>query len=712
MGGTFHVEEFQGPIALVTFDLPEKRVNTLSRPVLGELAELVDRFQQRTDLQGLLFQSGKPGQFVAGADLNELAALKDATREQVIDVLAAGHALLARISQLPFPTVALIDGNCLGGGTELALAMDYRIAAEGKSTKIGLPETTIGLIPGWGGTQRLPRLIGIHHAIEMLTSGNPISAQRAAQLGLVFDVVPGERLIDEGRRLIAHARRTGEWERNRQCRSGPLGLSENQMNFAFAVAEGAVKAKTKGQYPAPLAALKAVREGVNRTLEDGLKVEQEVALEVFGTPICGNLISVFFMNNRVSRNPGVDDPKRAPRPVNRIGVLGAGLMGAGIATAHARSRIPANMVDMDDERLQAGLDRAQHVIASRIKLGRATPEDMANMLAHISTSTSHQVFADCDVVVEAVVENEELKTSLYRELAGSLRDDAILASNTSTISITRMAESAPNAERFAGLHFFFPVDRMQLVEVIRGEKTSDETIATLVALSRRIRKTPIVVKDCPGFLVNRILLPYMNESLLLLLEGASMDQIDKAATRFGMPMGPIALHDLVGLDTASYAGKVMVEAFSDRAVLTPLLEELVEAGRLGKKSGAGFRAFRGRKSRPQADPEIEPFLEHHRTDQRDVGDEEITDRLILPMLLEATRILDEGIVREPSHVDVGLFMGIGFPTFRGGLLRWCDNEGAGKILDRLPRYEPLGKRFEPTEMLTQMAQSGELFYPS
>jgi 3-hydroxyacyl-CoA dehydrogenase/enoyl-CoA hydratase/3-hydroxybutyryl-CoA epimerase/3-hydroxyacyl-CoA dehydrogenase/enoyl-CoA hydratase/3-hydroxybutyryl-CoA epimerase/enoyl-CoA isomerase len=528
---------------------------------------------------------------------------------------------------------------------------------------------------------------------------------------LVFDAVPSEHLIEEGRRLIEHLQRTGDWRQTRKRRRQPLGLSVDETNFALAVAEGAVRGKTKGQYPAPLAALKAIGEGANRPLDEGLAVERQVAREVVGTETSGNLIGVFFMNNRVSRDPGVDDPNVKPRDVNRVGVLGAGLMGAGIATAHARSGVAVNMVDVNNECIEAGLAKAQKVIADRIQIGRASPQDMADMLAHLSTGTSHDAFADCDVVVEAVPEKEELKTTVYRQLAEHLRDDAILASNTSTISITRMAASAPNPERFAGLHFFYPVDRMQLVEVIRGEKTSDETVATLVALSRRIRKTPIVCKDCPGFLVNRVLLPYMNESLLLALEGATLDQIDKAAERFGMPMGPIALHDLVGLDTACSAGQVMLAAFSDRAVLTPLLKDLVDAGRLGKKSGAGFRKFTGKKGRPDSDPELEPFLKKHRSGSREVSHEEITDRLILPMLLEATRILDEAIVREPAHVDMGLIMGIGFPTFRGGLLKWCDNQGAGNVLKRLERYQSLGKRFEPTEMLVGMAKSGERFYP-
>ncbi len=432
-----------------------------------------------------------------------------------------------------------------------------------------------------------------------------------------------------------------------------------------------------------------------------------------GSAISANLIGVFFMQQRLARDPGVESPDVRPREMHRVGVLGAGLMGSGIATAHARSGIPTSMVDVDDDRIAAGLNRAEEVVMSRIKIGRATPRDMAQMLGLLSTSTSSQVFADCDVVVEAVTENEKVKTETYRKLAEVLKPDAILASNTSTISITRMAESAPDPSRFIGMHFFYPVDRMELVEVIRGDQTSDETVATIVALAKRIRKTPIVVRDCAGFLVNRVLFPYMNEALLLLQEGVPMDTLDKAAMAFGMPMGPIALQDLVGLDTSLYAGKVLAHAYPDRAVPTPILEELVQAGRLGKKSGSGFRKYAGKGGKPKADPEVESLLAKHRTTGATppADLEKLQDRLFLPMLLEATRTLEEKIVREPADVDMGLILGIGFPPFKGGLLRWADSLGAAEILRRLEPLQPLGKRFEPTETLTKMAESGGTFYP-
>ncbi len=710
MANAFQLEEIDRQVAVVTFDLPDKKVNTLGQAVLMELLGLVGQLEKRTDLRGLLFRGGKPGNFIAGADLNELGALAFSPKEQVLKGIQFGHMLFSKVSRLPFPTIALVDGNCMGGGTELILSMDERIVSNSPQTKIALPEVKVGLLPAWGGTQRLPRLIGVHPAVEMICSGEPMDAAKAVALGFAFDAVPAGRLLEEGQRLLDYLVESGEWLARRKRREQPVGLTEDQSHFLFAMAEGFVKGKTKGQYPAPLAALKAIREGCNKTLDEGLKAEAEAALEVVGSPTSANLIAVFFMGQRLARDPGVADPSIKPLDVKRVGVLGAGQMGAGIATAHARSGIPTIMVDVDDQRVAAGMARAQEVVMSRIKIGRAQPMDLANMLALLNTATTHPPLAECDAVIEAVVENEKVKTATFRELAKVLKPGAILASNTSTISITRMAESAPDPSRFIGMHFFYPVDRMELVEVIRGEKTSDETVATIVALAKKVRKTPIVVKDCAGFLVNRVLFPYMNEALQLLAEGASMDAIDKAATKFGMPMGPIALEDLVGLDTASYAGHVMLKAYPDRATPTPMIDELVKAGRLGQKSGAGFRKYNA-KGKAEPDPAVAPLLEKFKTGDHVPTDEEITDRLFLAMLVEATRALEEGIVRDPSDVDMGLIYGIGFPPYKGGILRWADTEGVAKIVEKLGKYAPLGKRFEPTEILKKLAADNARFYP-
>ncbi len=434
-------------------------------------------------------------------------------------------------------------------------------------------------------------------------------------------------------------------------------------------------------------------------------------MPLLGSQVSRNLIGIFFQTQRLQKDPGVADASIGPQPVNHVGVLGAGIMGAGITGAHIRRGISTVMLDTLPQAMEKGVATITKSIQGRVSIGRMSPAEAAAALARLSTTSTPQALADRDVVIEAIVENEEAKIALYEALQKILRPTAILASNTSTISITRMAQSVAHPDRFAGMHFFNPVDRMQLVEVVRGEKTSDQTVVTLVALAKRIGKTPIVVRDCPGFLVNRILFPYLNESLLLLQEGASPWAIDKAATAFGMPMGPITLNDLVGLDTSLYAGRVIKAAFQDRAVESPVLADLVAAGRLGRKTGAGFYSY-AEGSRGTEDPALETILAKHRSGRRDFTAEEITDRLFLPMLTEASRVLVEEIVREPGDVDMGLILGIGFPTFRGGLLRWADDVGLGKIVERLQKYEHLGVRFQPTDRMRALAASGRGFYRS
>ncbi len=704
-----------GNVALLTLDQPGARANTLGQAVLADLDRRIREIAGRPGLTGLILCSAKPGIFIAGADLKELGGARpDAAVAR--GMVERGHGLVAAVEALPFPTVAAIDGACLGGGTELALGFDYRLAGSHPKVEIGLPETKIGLIPGWGGTQRLTRLIGPSLAAEMICSGEAAKAERARQLGIVFDAVPSDRLLDEGRRLLQWANQSGDWKEVRRRKKLPVGLNEEEYGFTFAVLRAQVQAKTGGHYPAPLAALDAIAKGCNLPLEDGLKAETEAFLPLVGSPISRNLIAVFFMTQRLQKDPGIADLSVKPRDVGQVGVVGAGIMGAGIAGACVRRGVPALLIDVAPGALEKGLAAVSKSVMGRVEIGRMTPADAAAALARLSSSLTLNALADRDVVIEAIVESEPAKVKLYEQLEGRggvtpplLPPGAILASNTSTISITRMAKSVKAPERFAGMHFFNPVDRMQLVEVIRGEKTDDATVVTLVALAKRIGKTPIVVRDCPGFLVNRILFPYINESLVLLEEGAEPRVIDKAATAFGMPMGPITLNDVVGLDTSLYAGRVVNTAFADRAAATHVLDDLVAAGRLGQKSGAGFYSY-AKPGRGADDPALAGFLEKRRKATREIGMEEITDRLFLPMLTEASRVLSEGIVREPGDVDMGLILGIGFPPFRGGILRWADTVGMPEVLAKLKKYEHLGPRFQPTEQMRKLAAEGKGFY--
>jgi 3-hydroxyacyl-CoA dehydrogenase/enoyl-CoA hydratase/3-hydroxybutyryl-CoA epimerase/3-hydroxyacyl-CoA dehydrogenase/enoyl-CoA hydratase/3-hydroxybutyryl-CoA epimerase/enoyl-CoA isomerase len=696
-------------VGVVTFDLPGSRANTLGQAVLDEFTALAARLAARTDLRGLVLRSGKPGMFIAGADLRELG-VRTPSPDRTRATVRQGLDLMAALESLPYPTVAVIDGACMGGGLELALAFDYRLAGSHPKTEIGLPEVKVGLIPGWGGTQRLTRLIGPALACELICAGEAVKPERARTLRIVWDAVPSEYLLDEARRILVWAESSGDWREARRRKQQPVGLSEEQASFLFAVARAQVLQKTKGHYPAPLAALDAIAKGCNLPLEEGLRVETEHFVPLAGSPVSRNLIAVFFLGQRLQKDPGVADPNVKPRDVQSVSVLGAGIMGAGIAGAHVRRGIPVMMLDAAPQALARGVANITKVLQGRVEIGRLTPEEMVATLGRLSTTGALSAAANGDVVIEAIVENEGAKVGLYKQLEPLLLPDTILASNTSTISISRMARSLAAPGRFAGMHFFNPVDRMPLVEVIRGEQTTDATVVTLVALAKRIGKTPIVVRDCPGFLVNRILFPYLNESLVLLEEGASPRAIDRAATAFGMPMGPVTLNDVVGLDTSLYAGRVVNTAFADRAAPTRLLDDLVAAGRLGQKSGAGFYSY-AKGSRGVDDPALEGFLAKVRKGKRDIGQEEITDRLFLPMLTEASRVLTEGIIREPGDVDMGLILGIGFPSFRGGLLRWADEVGLPAVLEKLRKYEPLGPRFQPTEQMRRLAAEGKGFYP-
>ncbi len=700
--------DVQDGVAVLTFDQPGARANTLGRAVFEEFERHLQALAGRSDVRGLVLRSGKPGMFIAGADIRELSVTRPEP-DMVRKIAERGHGLVAAFEALPFPTAAAIEGSCMGGGLEVALGCDYRLAANTPKTELGLPEVKIGLLPGWGGTQRLPRLVGPSLAAEMICSGEPVKADKAKQMGLVFDVVPADRLLDEARRLIEWANSSGEWQEIRRRKQQPVGLTEEQATFAFAVARAEVRSKAGANYPAPVAALDAITKGCNLPLDEGLKVETDAFVPLVGSPVSRNLVAVFFMSQRLQKDPGVADATVQPRAVNQVGVVGAGIMGAGIAAAHVRRGVPAVLLDSIPAALEKGVAHITKSMYGRVEAGKMPAADMAAALARLSTSTTTSALADRDVVIEAIVENEKAKVKLFAELEKILPAGATLASNTSTISISRMAAELKRPENFAGMHFFNPVDRMQLVEVIRGDKTSDATVATLVALAKRVGKTPIVVRDCPGFLVNRILFPYLNEALVMLEEGASPKALDKAATAFGMPMGPITLEDVVGLDTSLYAGGVINAAFRDRAVSTSIVEALVAAGRLGQKSGAGFYSY-AKGPRGADDPALVPFLEKARKGKREPSQEEMTDRLFLPMLTEASRILEEGIVRDPADVDMGLILGIGFPPFRGGILRWADDLGLPAVVEKLKKYESLGARYRPTEQIRRLAAEGKGFY--
>jgi 3-hydroxyacyl-CoA dehydrogenase/enoyl-CoA hydratase/carnithine racemase len=698
-------------VALLTIDLPEKGANVLSRSVLDELSQHLDALEKNSDLAGLIIISGKPGTFIAGADLREFAVSLDVPREEIVALCRGGQSLFARLSSCPFVTVAAIDGVSLGGGAELAIWCDRRVMSDNHKTHLGFPEVKLGLFPGWGGTVRAPRQVGLGNAAEMITGGESIDANEARAMGYADDVVPAEDLLKAALAMVRTEQKTERYLGDRRRWSEPLPIDETELGFLGATFAAMIGQQTKGKYPAPEKVLEVMLEGAMLPAEEALALEAEGMAELFGSPVNRALLNIFFLTDRNKKDRGVDRDDLEPRKFSAVGVVGAGIMGSGIAAGNVKHHVHVVLTDANEHALEHGAGAVLKEV-SYDKRTKGTSADRAVRYGPLlNLGKSDQEFAPCELVIEAVVENLDVKRQVYKRLEPLLRDDAVMASNTSTIPITTLAEGLSRPERFCGIHFFNPVRRMKLVEVIRGKQTSDETIVSAVAHVKKLGKFPVVCSDGPGFLVNRLLLPYMNEALEMLAQGVAIEKIDKAATSFGMPMGPITLYDMVGLDTALYAGKTMAEAFPDRVGTSPILQSLVEAGRLGKKSGAGFFHYQNKKRKAEPDPELEPFVvPHMKGESQLLTREEITARLFLPMLLEATRVLEDGIVRNARDVDLGLIFGIGFPPFRGGLLFWADTVGAGEIVEQLKPLEHLGERAKPTPLLLELAASGGKFY--
>jgi 3-hydroxyacyl-CoA dehydrogenase/enoyl-CoA hydratase/3-hydroxybutyryl-CoA epimerase/3-hydroxyacyl-CoA dehydrogenase/enoyl-CoA hydratase/3-hydroxybutyryl-CoA epimerase/enoyl-CoA isomerase len=699
-------------IAQLTFDAPGKGANVFSRHVLEELEAHLNQLEKRTDLAGLIIRSGKPGQFIAGADITEFAAAKDITREQVYEMCTGGRKLFQRLSKTPFVTVAAIDGICLGGGAEISCWCDRRLIADDRRAQIGFPEVKIGIIPGWGGTARAPRMIGLGNAIEMIASGEPVDARTAYSMGLVSDVVATDKLQAAAIGLVRAEQKSKQYLKDRETWSGPLPLDSTELGFLAVTANAFISGQTKGNYPAPIAALNTMVGVAGEGIEKACEAEANGMADLFGTPINRSLINVFLLMDRNKKDTGIDRTDIKPRPIKSVGVFGAGIMGAGIAAAAVRKKIPVTINDAMTAALEKGVRGILEEVSFDKKLKGPSGPKMLENAPLVNATTLDNEFKSCDLVIEAVIENPDIKKQLYARVEPLLGPEAILATNTSTIPIARLAEGLKHPDRFCGIHFFNPVRQMPLVEVIRGPKTSDETVATAVAYAKGIGKSPIVVNDGPGFLVNRLLLPYMNEALELMLDGADMAAIEKAAQRFGMPMGPLTLYDVVGIDTAFYAGHVMYESFPDRVVNSPILAAMVEKKRFGQKTGAGFYKYGGgKKGKGEVDPELETIVGPRRRAQGvKFSTEQIQNRLFLPMVLEATRILEEKVVRDPRDVDLGLIFGTGFPPFKGGLLFWADQIGAAKIVELLKPLESLGERAKPTPMLLDLAAKGRGFY--
>ena len=711
MAGALTLSFPEPDIALVTFDLPGKGANILSLSVLQELAAILDQLAAREDLAGLIIKSGKPGTFIAGADIREFLASLGAPKSEVVAMCRRGQELFRRLSQLHAVSVAAIDGICVGGGAELAVWCDRRIMSDNPKSEIGFPEVKLGLYPGWGGTLRAPRIVGLANAVEMITSGESVDAASAMKMGLASDVTSADKLLDAAIRLVRAERQSGDYLKDRERWTGTLKFEPTELGFLGATASAMIQQETKGNYPAPSAALELMLETCQLPADQALQREAEGMAQLFGSPVNAALINVFFLTDRNKRDTGLDRVGLDPAKVSSVGIIGSGIMGSGIAGIALRSEVAVALTDANAEALARGSKQVLEEAAYNRKLKGPDLAKTLKLAPLFSMTHREEEIAAADFIIEAIVEKEDPKKELFARLEPQLGPNAILASNTSTIPITRLAAGLKNPDRFCGLHFFNPPRRMKLVEVIRGAKTSDETVATAVALAKRIGKMPIVVNDGPGFAVNRLLFPYMNEAHELYCEGAALRDIDRAATAFGMAMGPITLYDLVGLDTAAYAGMVMYQAFPDRVASSPLVPAMMRQGRLGVKSGRGFYSYQNKKGKAEDDPTLEKFTAPYRKPPRKIGREEITNRLFMAMLIEATRMVEDKIVRDVRDVDIGVIFGLGFPPFKGGLLYWADTIGAAGLLEIIKPLEPLGPRFKPTQMLLDMARTGKKFYP-
>ncbi len=697
-------------IGLLTIDDPDRSVNVLSRELLQQLRQRLVEVAERNELAGLIIASGKDRSFLAGADLNELAASNHRSLHEKSERIREVQQLFQRFSELPGVTVAAIGGACLGGGTELAVWCDRRIVTDSPETELSFPEVHLGLFPGWGGTARTPRIVGLPHAVEWITQGRSIDAMEATAVGLASDRVPSDRLISSAIDLIRQEQRTGQYLRDRQRWSGPVQILEAERAFLWET-ERAKLRQTSPQNPAPRAALDLLESTAALDLEAACRRESEAVARLVGTPINQALLHLFFLRKHNRKKTGAGWTKMEPQSIRSVAVIGAGIMGAGIAAASMGQEIPVTMADANAEALSQGIEQALQQVCVNRSTRQQDPAKITRFAPLLRGAVSDADLSGCDVAIEAIVENADVKRQVYSRIEPLLQRHAILASNTSTIRITELAKSLQFPDRFCGMHFFNPVRKMQLVEIIRGQQTSDQTIATAVAFAKRLGKLAVVVQDSPGFLVNRLLGPYLNEAIALVAEGTPLMAIEQTAMAFGMPIGPLQLYDMVGLDTAFYAGRIMWEAFPERIKPSPILPALIKAGRLGHKSGAGFFRYPDRRQQPQDDPDVQRIIRTYIEPRPNPPDpSEIEDRLILPMLLDATRVLQEQIVDDVRDVDLGLIYGIGFPATKGGLLFWVDRVGMPKIMTSLRSLEHLGPRFTPTPLLQQMADGHQKFY--
>ena len=711
-GDTLYLNWLEDGIAELVFDAPGS-VNKLDTATVDSLGHALEVLEKQADLKGLLLRSEKAA-FIVGADITEFLSLFQVPAEQLSQWLHFANSVFNRLEDLPVPTISAVNGYALGGGCECVLATDYRLATP--DLRIGLPETRLGIMPGFGGSVRLPRLLGADSALEIIAAGKDVDAQQALKIGLVDGVVSPEKLRDGAVAVLRQAINGDlNWKAKRQPKLEPLHLSKIEAAMSFTIAKGMVMQTAGKHYPAPIAAVKTIEAAARCGRTEALDLENKSFVPLAHSNEARALVGIFLNDQYIKGQTkqlirNVTTPKQAA-------VLGAGIMGGGIAYQSAWKGVPVIMKDINEKSLTLGMNEAAKLLNKQLERGKIDGLKLAGVISTIQPVLEYSGFDRVDVVVEAVVENPKVKKAVLAETEDKVRPDTVLASNTSTIPISELASVLKRPENFCGMHFFNPVHRMPLVEVIRGEKTSDETIAKVVAWASKMGKTPIVVNDCPGFFVNRVLFPYFAGFSQLLRDGADFRKVDKVMEKqFGWPMGPAYLLDVVGIDTAHHAQAVMAAGFPQRMQkdYRDAIDALFEAERFGQKNGLGFWRYKeDSKGKPkkEEDTAVESLLGSVCQPRRDVSDDEIIARMMIPMVNEVVRCLEEGIIASPAEADMALVYGLGFPPFHGGAFRWLDTLGSAKYLDLAQQYQHLGPLYEVPAGLSEKARHNEPYYP-
>ncbi|MGG6101166.1 fatty acid oxidation complex subunit alpha FadJ [Pantoea allii] len=691
-------------VGVITIDVPDEKMNTLKAEFAAQIAAIIAQARKNPQLLGLVLISGKPDNFVAGADISMIDRCRNAHEAEAL--ARQGQEVMAAIAALPFPVVAAIHGACLGGGLELALACNTRICSLDDKTRIGLPEVQLGLLPGSGGTQRLPRLIGVQKALPLILTGKNLRAKQAKKLGIVDDAVPQAILLDTA---IAQVKK-GKFRR------APLPLRDRLLQgpvarqALFALVRRETDRKTQGNYPAAQRIIEVVRIGLEQNSQAGYAAEARAFGELAMTPESAALRSLFFASTALKKENGT---RAEPRLIQRVGVLGGGLMGGGIASVSAiNAGLPVRIKDISLQGINHALQTSWALLGKKVKRRQLSPAQRQQQMARISGGTDYQGFAHRDMVIEAVFEDLALKRQMVADVEAHCQPDTIFASNTSSIPIAEIAATAQRPQNIIGLHYFSPVEKMPLVEVIPHATTSPETLASTVTLARKQGKTPIVVADKPGFYVNRILTPYINEAMRCVVEGEPIDHIDRALVKFGFPVGPVQLLDEVGIDVGSKISPGLQQAYGERFAAPSALDAVIQDGRKGRKNGKGFYLYgSSRFARKKVDPAVYSLLK--RKPVKTQSGAQIAERCVLMMLNEAVRCLDEQVIRSPRDGDIGAVFGIGFPPFLGGPFHYIDRLGAAEIVSRLTRLEQqYGDRFAPCEALLRAAEQQTKFYTS